>query len=374
MHARRLLTLLLPVSLVGCGVSEEGPQATKSSPEDNGGLDGADGGPNTPPGAATVALSPDRPDTDDDVRVVIVAEAADAEGDAVSYRYLWFQDGAPREDLSGDTLPAAETQRGEVWRVQVLANDGESDGPPATASVTVGNALPTLSGVRLDPNPAFESSVLSVVVEGADDADGDTLGLNYTWLVNGAGVSGATGDSLTGAHFDKGDVVQVTVTPDDGLGLGASRSSAGLTIQNTPPTAPVVSIRPAEPVAGDALVCGLASAATDVDGDSLSYSVAWVVDGVAYIDVLDGALVGDTVPAGEAAAGETWACAVTASDGSDIGLVGDDEVLVRSVCGDGSTTLTASGMEFVTVCGGTFGLMIIHRALHRVDRRPTRPA
>jgi len=118
----------------------------------------------------------------------------------------------------------------------------------------------------------------------------------------------------------------------------------------------VVSISPADPVEGDALVCELVSPATDVDGDSLSYSVAWVVDGVAYTDAVDGALVGDTVPAGEAVADESWACAVTASDGSASGLVGDDEVLVESACGSGRVTLTASGIEFVTVCGGTFDM------------------
>jgi formylglycine-generating enzyme required for sulfatase activity len=62
------------------------------------------------------------------------------------------------------------------------------------------------------------------------------------------------------------------------------------------------------------------------------------------------------VAAGEALADETWACAVTAGDGSASGAAGDDEVLVESACGDGSVTLTASGIQFVTVCGGTFDM------------------
>ena len=462
MPARHLLPLMFPLSLVACSVFEEGSQAPKAVPEGSGGSGPAEGGgngdgdgnedgsgsdgagPNTPPGAATIALSPDRPGTDDDVRVVIVAEAADAEGDAVRYRYVWVQDGALRGDLIADTLPAAETQKGEVWRVQVVANDGladggvaeaevtvvnapptvsvslpaavdtladleavaeaadrdgdtvtfayvwsvdgrvtpwveasvpasatsrgevwtvtavandgEEDGAPATASVTVGNTLPTLGGVRLDPSPAFEDSALRAVVEGADDVDGDALSFVYAWLVNGAAVSGVLGDSLTGADFNKGDSVVVRATVSDPVGAGGSAESSALTIANSLPTAPVVSISPAEAVEGDELVCGLVSPATDVDGDSLSYAFTWTVDGVAYTDAVDGVRVGDTVVAGEALASETWACAVTAGDGSASGLAGADEVLVESAYGSVSVSLTASGIEFVTVYGGTFNM------------------
>ncbi len=95
-----------------------------------------------------------------------------------------------------------------------------SDGPPATAAVTLVNALPTLSGVHLAPATAYENSVLGVVVKGADDVDVGTLGVNPTWLVKDAAVVGAACDILRGAHFDQGAVVQGTVTPDEGRGVG----------------------------------------------------------------------------------------------------------------------------------------------------------
>ena len=40
----------------------------------------------------------------------------------------------------GDTVPAVDTFADEVWTCTVTPNDGEEDGPTATASVTVGSS------------------------------------------------------------------------------------------------------------------------------------------------------------------------------------------------------------------------------------------
>ena len=130
----RLLALLLPLSLAACTgeAKDEGTPdgADGSSDGADGASDGtADGTPsNSPPTTATVALSPERPTTDQDATVVIVAGASDPDGDGLTYRYVWFEDGVLRADLTGDRLPAAETTKGQVWAVNVIANDGRADG------------------------------------------------------------------------------------------------------------------------------------------------------------------------------------------------------------------------------------------------------
>jgi hypothetical protein len=51
-----------------------------------------------------------------------------------------------------------------------------------------------------------------------------------------------------------------------------------------------------------------------------------------------------------------WECTATPNDGADDGATATDSVTVEAACGDGSVTLTASGIDCVTVCGGTFDM------------------
>lgn len=82
-----------------------------------------------------------------------------------------------------------------------------------------------------------------------------------------------------------------------------------------PPTAPVLAVTPADPATGDDLVATLVTPSTDPDGDEVTYTWAWKVDGLDRLD-----LVGDTVPATDTDRGETWSVTVTPSAG---GLTGE---------------------------------------------------
>ena len=96
--------------------------------------------------------------------------------------------------------------------------------------------------------------------------------------------------------------------------------------------------------------------ATDADGDLLSYSFTWEVDGIAYTDAVYGVFAGDTVASGETFAGENWTCAATASDGSASGAAGEESVAVGAdvISGSVSVTHSASGIDFVTIYAGSF--------------------
>jgi hypothetical protein len=93
-------------------------------------------------------------------------------------------------------------------------------------------------------------------------------------------------------------------------------------VQNTAPTAPVIRITPEAPVEGDALTCEIVTPSFDADGDVLTYTYAWEVDGAAT------AFDTEEVPAGETVGGETWRCAVEAADDSAASAVGAGEVSV----------------------------------------------
>ena len=157
-----LLTAAIPGCFVSKGEVADWVPAAGDSPDDSpddgaspagdggedGAADGADGvSANRPPSMPDIGLVSRLPLTTDDLVVQILTEAVDPDGDAVSYQYRWSQDGTLRPELSGAVVPAAETARGEVWEVEVIASDGVADAAGVRSSATVQNSAPAASAM-----------------------------------------------------------------------------------------------------------------------------------------------------------------------------------------------------------------------------------
>jgi hypothetical protein len=264
---------------------------------------------NTPPTLAGVTLTPD-PARRGDTLTCTPAGAADADGDSITYTYAWTVDGVAAGAGATLTGPFA---LGALIACTVTPTDGKDDGAAVSDSVRITNTAPVVSSVSLSPGTVYTNDTLTASVV-TSDADGDTVGVTYRWLVDGVEVPGATGASLSGAaSFDRDQVVTVEVTPNDGTEDGAALTSAGVTVQNSAPTAPGIAITPESPEAGDDLTCSVVTPSTDADGDALTYAFAWDVDGSGYGGATDAAT--ESVVAGaDVGGGETWTCAVAASD------------------------------------------------------------
>ena len=69
----------------------------------------------------------------DDI-VVVDVPSTDDDGDAITYSVLWEESGNPwtgsvaTTTIPGDTIPASETQIGNVFTCTMIANDGQDDG------------------------------------------------------------------------------------------------------------------------------------------------------------------------------------------------------------------------------------------------------
>jgi len=99
---------------------------------------------NSPPGAPTLALSPDPPtETLDGLRCDIVAPSEDADGDLVTYQVAWQLDGVDwagsveTDSEAGDTLPVSALDEEQVWRCVVTPEDGIEAGTSAAVETTV---------------------------------------------------------------------------------------------------------------------------------------------------------------------------------------------------------------------------------------------
>ncbi len=280
------------------------------------------------PVISSVTLSPTTLTTNTTVSASVTA--SDPDGDSITLAYDWRVNGSSVGVTSSSLSGSSWFDKGDDVQVRVTPSDVDGSGSPVDSdTLTVQNSAPSVSSVTLSPSAVYTDDTITASVSGSD-ADGDSLSYSYSWTVDGVDAGGDSSSLSGSAWFDKHDEVQVTVTPSDGEEAGASRSSSVLTVRNSPPTAPVVAISPADPFEGEALLCELDSPGSDADGDSLDYIFEWEVDGVGYGGATSTDWTDDTVPEDETLADEDWTCTVTADDGEATGGSDSDAVTIAS--------------------------------------------
>jgi hypothetical protein len=323
---------------------------------------------NTPPVITSATLDPSEASTDTLISCGAIGWH-DPDGDDSELLFAWTVDGvAAGSDAYLDGSVAFD--KGQTVICSVTPFDGEDEGAPASASLTVSNSPPSITGAEISPDPATTDSTLSCLASGWADADDDAPGYGWAWTVDGA-AAGTDSTLDGGVAFDKDQEVTCTLTPDDGSDVGTA-VVVSLTVSNSPPEAPGVSMDTMSELGVD-LVCAIAPS-LDVDGDPVSYGIDWAVDGAAW----GGAVAttshpGDTIAADGLVAGDSWTCTVTPDDGTSPGepgsattticdphasdgtacelVIGADEADVV-IYGDGG--VSAAGRRFATV-GDTDG-------------------
>lgn len=258
--------------------------------------------------------------------LVVQTVALDADGDPVTLSFQWQLDGVPTSH-AGDTVPGADTSRGDTWEVTVTPHDGTDAGDPLELGVVVGNHPPEVVGLTLSPNPAYAYDLLMAAAS-VSDPDGDPTTVDYAWEVNGANVQRSSDPTLAPGFFSRGDTVIVSARADDGFTVSATVSSAPLVIANSPPIGPMVTLQ-ADPLSCADLVCEVVSDPVDPDGDAVSVAITWTLEGVAYTGPAgNGSWPGDTIPSSALVAGQTWSCEAIASDGVEASAPASDATVV----------------------------------------------
>lgn len=147
--------------------------------------------------------------------------------------------------------------------------------PPGTPQVAISPAQPG-SGEDLHAK---------VVVPGADVDLGQaaTQSFLYEWRVDELPTDVTTA-TLPASKTEAGQTWSVQVRAFDGL-IAGPPGVAWVTIGNTPPQLPKLVVEPAQPTVADTLVCAMALAATDVDGQPLQYKASWTRNGQPWTEV-----------------------------------------------------------------------------------------
>ena len=239
----------------------------------------------------------------------------DADGDTVTFHYVWWVDGLEVQAGAEPTLTGALFDKHQAVSVIVTPNDGFADGAPLESDpVTVLNSPPTLTGAALDPADIYEATTVTCVPSGWSDDDGDPEGTTYAWSVDGADP-GVTAATLDGAAFNRGQSVSCAATPNDGETDGTSVFAAAVVVSNTPPVLADVTLSPASPHEEDTITAAICTT-TDDDGDTVTYSYEWTVNGTS---TLTGSTF-TTLSGLYFAKGDVISVTVTPNDGADDGL------------------------------------------------------
>lgn len=192
--------------------------------------------------------------------------------------------------------------------------------------------------VSINPLVPDTTDNLVAMVEDA----GSDLTYSYAWFKDEVD-QGVDTDTVLADLTARGETWRVEVVADDGKGT-SDPGQATVTIQNAAPEVSV-SLAPLVPGTLDDLVAS--AEAVDPDGDAVTVTWSWTVDGA------DAGLDGDTVPSDRTERGETWEATAQATDGNDAAsgaasvVIEDILPLVTSVTlspGDAweDTVLTAS--------------------------------
>ena len=214
------------------------------------------------------------------------------------------------------------------------ANDGTANSNTATVTITVNgnNDPPVVDSVVIDQAAPATNDTLTGTVQ-SHDAEGDEVEYAYQWLRNGTAIDGATAATLdlsVAGNGDRGDRIALRVTPSDGAATGSSVTSAEVTVRNSPPSATVVLDNEA-PITDDVLTATATRA--DADGDAVTLTYVWSVDGVVRKTTTASSSLTDTFDlsaAGNGDAGDVVTVRVTPSDGTGAGQPAEDAVTIAA--------------------------------------------
>lgn len=200
-----------------------------------------------------------------------------------------------------------------------------TDGMGGTVSIgrqVTAQSPPGAPQVAIEPAVPHRGQDLQATVATALQAADQ---LQYKWHRNNIKVKGLAGALVPGHLLYAGDSWRVDVVVVQGE-WQSPVGSAEVVVANGVPTAVALALSPTEPTLSSTVQCQIASPATDTDGDALTYSYAWTLNGVALPDAptLAWLALAAAGPDGLKAAipakiGDVLGCTVTASDGVAVG-------------------------------------------------------
>ena len=142
--------------------------------------------------------------------------ASDPDGDQVSLTYQWFKNDEPISETSNVlALKRPDFKRGDKIVLNVVPDDGITQGSPGRMTVTVGNSPPEITS---SPNEGRIVNGIYTYHVRASDADGDTLTYAIKAGPQGVAVNPSTGLIQWSVPQGFKDETSLAVSVSDGQG------------------------------------------------------------------------------------------------------------------------------------------------------------
>ena len=286
------------------------------------------------PTITSILLSPSSP-TAQNGSISCLVSTSDPDGDPVTVSYSWSIDGTPQSNTT--SILSGPFAHPSSITCTATPSDGSDTGTPQSVTASVDNTLPSITGLNISPIPAYTNSTISATYSIIDLDTTQTTSATFEWhKIDGQSgtdsIVSTAGSILPSSFFVKEDSIYVKVTPYDGFDLGTTVQSSLITISNTPPTTPTISVSPSSPFAGvDDLSCSISSISTDIDGDAVSYTFVWRDGSGSTVQTVNQTSLTSIYPGTLTQAG-TWTCTVTANDGSDDSIPTTASIIVSGEC------------------------------------------
>ena len=234
---------------------------------------------NTPPPIPQLTLSPEFPNTLDDIEVLVEpAEfSLDVDGDSISYDVQFYRNGTPVSappTVSQFIMQDNLTLQGDLWEVSVTADDGFSQSETVWLSFLIENAPPSVDAIQITKNSDYNDASLSCGIS-VSDPDESVLGTT-SWLINHTMYSDATNIILSSSIAKPSDIITCVGRVVDGEGLEAVGEESFI-VANRSPQITSIEISPSVPSTDESVLCF--ATAQDLDEDVLDLTFQWEYQG-----------------------------------------------------------------------------------------------
>lgn len=198
---------------------------------------------NVPPVATNVQVDPaPNPRSTEDLTLTYTYSDVNMDPEMGSI-LQWTRNSAVQGQLSGTTVPASETRKGDEWRVGVTPSDGQTQNPLGAQVfsniVVIGNSPPVAINPTITPSTDVRTGTPLQSGYVFDDPDGDGEGASeLRWYESGAERTDLFNEeTVPGAEVIKGQSWYFTLLPHDGTEPGDLVTSPTIDVINTAPVA-----------------------------------------------------------------------------------------------------------------------------------------
>lgn len=231
--------------------------------------------------------------------VVLAVDTVDVDGDDIDRTLAWLERNG--SEYAGDVLHATETTRGEIWSLQVTADDGHEPTQAIIEQIEIVNSPPVIESLEV-PQEITRAEDVVFSISGSD-YDGDDMFVDVAWYVDDNLVQEGTQpyvpvDCLEGQEdccFDEGvpssscasvlstdyfvqdSVVRLDVTLRDEQDSSLIEQREVI-VSNAAPVIEYATIEPSPVFAGSTVEC-ISNGYVDFDGDAEQSIFSWVYNG-----------------------------------------------------------------------------------------------